>query len=123
LIVNYKTSTKNPSFFDKWGLQAIGEYESPEVVPQGSREAEYSVDFALRRDFLKDDKASFTFSINDVFNTQRFGSIYDTENFYQESFRRRNVRSFRVTLSYKFGDANFNLFRKNGGERSMDDDS
>ena len=123
LIVNYKTSTKNPSFFDKWGLQAIGEYESPEVVPQGSRKAEYSVDFALRRDFLKDDKASFTFSINDVFNTQRFGSIYDTENFYQESFRRRNVRSFRVTLSYKFGDANFNLFRKNSPERSMDDDS
>lgn len=127
LIVNYKVSTKKPSFWDKWSVQTIGEYESREVVPQGYRKPQYSVDLALRRDFLKEDKATFTFSINDVFNTHRYGSITDTDIFYQESFRRRNVRSFRATLSYKFGDSKFNLFRRNGGEgdgdRSADDES
>jgi len=54
------------------------------------------------------------FNINDVFNMRRFGNIYDTEDFYQDSYRRWNVRSFRVTFSYRFGDANFSLFRRNG---------
>jgi hypothetical protein len=71
------------------------------------------VDFGFRKDFLKNNKATLTFNINDVFNTRRFGSIYDTENFYQDSYRRWNVRSFRVTLSYRFGKANFSLFKRN----------
>jgi hypothetical protein len=67
----------------------------------------------LRKDFLKDNKGTLTFSVNDVFNTNRWGTIYDTENFYQDSYRRRNVRNFRVTFTYKFGKADFNLFKRN----------
>ncbi|HEX2535514.1 MAG TPA: outer membrane beta-barrel protein, partial [Chitinophagaceae bacterium] len=74
----------------------------------------------LRKEFLKDRKMAFSFNINDIFNTHRFGSIFDTEQFYQESYRRRNVRSFRVNLTYKFGKDNFNLFRRD--ERNNGDD-
>ena len=121
LIANYKIETEKPSFFNNFGFQVIGEYESPEVVPQGKRLEQYSVDFALRKDFLKDKKAALTFSINDVFNTNKYGSIYDTENFYQESFSRRNVRSFRINFSLKFGKADFKLFNKNT-QRSDEDE-
>ncbi|MGN6165570.1 MAG: TonB-dependent receptor domain-containing protein [Flavisolibacter sp.] len=120
LIANYKIETGKPSFFNNFGFQVTGEYESPEVVPQGKRLEQYSVDFALRKDFLKDKKAALTFSINDVFNTNKYGSIYDTENFYQESFRRWNVRSFRLNFSLKFGKADFKLFNKN--TQKTDDD-
>jgi hypothetical protein len=81
-------------------------------MAQGSSAPEYRVDFALRKEFLKDKKASFTFNINDVFNTRRSGNIFDTETFYQESYRRRNVRSFRINLTYKFGKENFSLFKR-----------
>jgi outer membrane receptor protein involved in Fe transport len=121
LIANYKIETEKPSFFNNLGFQVIGEYESPEVVPQGKRLEQYSVDFALRKDFLKDKKAALTFSINDVFNTNKYGSIYDTENFYQESFSRRNVRSFRINFSFKFGKADFKLFNKNTQRTDEDD--
>jgi outer membrane receptor protein involved in Fe transport len=116
ITANYKVITKNPSnIFNKVGMQLSGGYRSPRVIPQGKRLENFSADFAVKKDFLKNDKATFTFSVNDLFDSQRFGVIYDTDNFYQETYRRRSVRGFRVSLSYKFGDANFSLFKKSGG--------
>ena len=123
LIANYRIATESPaSIFNKLSFQLTGEYESPEVIPQGKRKEQYNVDFALRKEFLKNNRASFTFSINDVFNTRRFGTIYDTEQFYQDSYRRWNVRSFRVTFSYKFGSSDFSLFPRRNNDRRDDDD-
>ncbi len=113
VIANYRIETKKKSLFSKLSFQLMVEYESQEVTPQGKNREQYGVDFALRKDFLKGYKASFTFNINDVFNSKRFGNIYDTDNFYQESFRRRNVRGFRVTFTYRFGKSDFNLFKQN----------
>lgn len=45
----------------------------------------------------------------------------DTEKFYQESYRRRRVRPFRVSVIYKFGDSNFKLFKRNGGRDGMEE--
>ena len=99
----------------------MSEYESAEVIPQGKRKPQYGVDFAMRKDFLKNNKATLTFGINDIFNTQRWGVIYDTETFYQDSYRRWNVRNFRVTFSYKFGKADFSLSNRNNRGGGDDD--
>lgn len=122
LILNYRIVSPRAKLFDKLSFQVTGEYESPEIEPQGKNKEQYVVDAGFRKDFLKNNKATLTFNINDVFNTRRFGSIYDTENFYQDSYRRWNVRSFRVTLSYRFGAANFSLFKKNGEGREENND-
>lgn len=122
LITNYKIETIKKSLINNLGFQLIGEYQSPRVIPQGKRLSEFDVDFALKKEFLKDKKASVTFAINDVFNSRRWGIIYDTEQFYQDSYRRWNVRNFRITFSYKFGDANFSLAKKgNRGGNNGDD--
>lgn len=120
LSMNYKIETEHAPLFNGLGFQLLGEYESAEVIPQGKRRAQYSVDYAMRKDFLKDNKATITFSINDVFNTNRWGTIYDTETFYQESYRRWNVRSFRLTFSYKFGKSDFSLSKKREGNDNDD---
>ncbi len=122
LIVNYKIETPKPSLFNNLGFQVIGEYESPEVNPQGRNLEQYSVDFALRKDLFSEKRGTLTFALNDVFNTNRYGSIYDTETFYQDSYSRRNVRNFRVTFSYKFGNADFTIFRRSEGGNNGDDD-
>jgi outer membrane receptor protein involved in Fe transport len=121
LILNYKTTDRASSLFKNFSGQVIGEYESPEVIPQGRRKAEYSVDIALRKDFLKDKRGTLTFSVNDLFNTLRFGTIYDTESFYQDGYRRWNVRSFRLTFNYKFGNSDFKLFKRNENREGGDD--
>ena len=89
-------------------------------MPQGEQIPEYSVDLALRKEFLKDKRASVTFSINDVFWTDRDGAIYDTDNFYQESYR-RNIRSFRLNFTYRFGNADIKLFNRNNSNDNDDE--
>ena len=122
LITNYKIEAKKSSLFNNLSFQVVGEYESPEVIPQGKRKEEYRVDFALRKDMFKERKGTLTFSISDVFNTQRFGTIYDTETFYQDSYRRWNVRNFRVTFSYRFGNSKFSLFKRRSDNQIRDED-
>lgn len=120
LNVSYKIETPGKSIFNNLGFQLSSEYESPRVIPQGRRIAQYVTDAAIRKDFWKE-KASLTFAVNDVFDTRRYGTIYDTDDFYQDSYRRWSVRNFRLTFSIKFGDANFSLSRKaNTGERGED---
>ena len=92
-----------------------------EVTAQGKTIEQYSIDLAFRKDFLKDKKASLTLAVNDVFNTNRNGNIFDTELFYQTGYNRRNVRNFRITFSYKFGSATFKLFNNRNGNRDDED--
>lgn len=120
LIINYKIETERSKFFNNLGFQVITEYESPEIIPQGRRVAQYSTDLAIRKDFLKDKKASLTFSANDIFWTNKWGSVIDTDRFFQDSYR-RNVRTFRITFSYKFGSSTFQLFNRNNDRGDNDD--
>ena len=119
LMVNYRINQPDSKFFNNFSFQLSGEYESPRVMPQGKTKEQYYMDFAIRKDFLKNKAGTLTFNVNDVFNSRRFGSITDTENFYQDSYRRWNVRTVRLTFSYRFGRQDFDLFkRKEGGDRN-----
>lgn len=119
LITNYKIVTKRYPLFNNLSFQLTAEYESPEVIPQGKTKSEFGSDFAMRKDFLKNNKATITFAVNDIFNTQRWGNIYDTPSFYQDSYRRWSVRTFRISFSYKFGNADFSLLNRK--EKSNDE--
>ncbi len=121
LIANYRFPTTKTSLFKNLSVQMVGEYESMEVTAQGKTIEQYSIDLAFRKDFLKDKKASLTLAVNDVFNTNRNGNIFDTELFYQTGYNRRNVRNFRITFSYKFGSATFKLFNNRNGNRDDED--
>ena len=120
LTTNYRFANKGGILKDL-GLQLVGEYESSEVTVQGRNLPQYQLDFGLRKEFLKDKKAVFSFNINDIFNTQRFGSIIDTETFYQDSYRRRNVRGFRINFTYKFGKDDFKVFGREDNNRDGED--
>lgn len=121
LILNYKFGTKS-SVMKNTSLQLSGEYESREVIPQGRNKEQYEVDFALRKEFLKNKAAAITFAVNDVFNSNRWGQIYDTENFYQDAYRRWNVRNFRVSFSYRFGNSDFKIGQRENRNRNGGDD-
>jgi hypothetical protein len=117
LIMNYKFGTKS-SILKNTSLQLTAEYESREIIPQGRNKEQYEADFAIRKEFLKNRAAAVTFAVNDIFNSDRWGQIYDTENFYQDAYRRWNVRNFRVSFSYRFGKSDFRIGQRenrNGG--------
>lgn len=90
--------------------QVNGSYEAPRIIPQGTTISVYSMDFSLNKDVNK--KLSLNFTINDVFNTKRFGSQFETNFVSQDLSRRRDVRFFRVGFTYRFGEWDASIFRK-----------
>ena len=97
-----------------WTVQVNGEYEGSRIQPQGRSLAQYGVDASVSHDFKK--KLTGVLSVNDLFFTRLWGNTIDTPYLYQESFRRREMRFVRFTLTWKFGELNMSLFRKKGSQ-------
>ncbi len=93
-------------------LQVIGNYESKQILPQGEEAAEYQVDMALKRDFLKNKALSVTVSLNDIFNQDRDLSFTNTAFAEQERYRKRASRELRVNIAWRFGKMDMNLFKR-----------
>ncbi len=79
---------------------------------QGYIKPNYGVDIALRKDFMKNNAASLTLQMNDVFRTKLNAThaessflIYDTE-------RRRDPQVLRLNFNYRFGKLDISLFKR-----------
>ena len=81
-------------------LTGTNDGKSPQL--QGYRQAVRGVDFALRKGFWEN-RSSLTFTINDMFNSRRFVSIYDQPGAYQVSMNRREVRFYKLSLQLPLG--------------------
>ena len=89
---------------DNLSAQISANYNSPRLIAQGKVSHNYSMDIGFKAFFLKR-KLSLTVSVRDLLNS-RFRSDDTTygDNFYQEAGRTSNGRTYRINLSYKFGD-------------------
>ena len=76
-------------------------YEGPRIDAVNKREARFSTNMAFSKD-LFNEKASLSFSINDLFNTQRRNLESTTPTFYSDSYYRWRVRSYTLSFTYRF---------------------
>jgi hypothetical protein len=72
-------------------------------LPQGERAAKYSVDMAVRKEFLKKRTLAISLGLNDIFNTDRTLSYTTTDLSDQEYYRKRASRELRLNMSWRFG--------------------
>ncbi|MBD0376673.1 MAG: TonB-dependent receptor [Flavisolibacter sp.] len=87
---------------------------------QGYIKANYAVDAAVKKSFLKNNAASVTFSVNDIFRTRRFDQYSESPFFIQNSHRMGDSPMMRLTFAYRFGKMDMSLFkRKNTRDESM----
>jgi hypothetical protein len=79
---------------------------------QGYIKSNYGIDLALQKSFLKNNAASITLSVSDIFGTRRMDQ-YSVSNFFiQESHRLGDVPMFRLNFSYRFGQMDMSLFKR-----------
>ncbi len=97
-------------FPENFALQLNGNYEAPRIIPQGKTLSQYSVDISLNKEIKK--HINITLSVNDVFNTRRFGSYFESDYLIQDMSRRRDVRFVRLTVSWRFGETDTSLFKR-----------
>jgi iron complex outermembrane receptor protein len=111
-IVSYK-------FPKQFTLQANGGYEAPRIIAQGKTLEVYSMDLSLGKEIIK--TLTMNLTLNDVFNTRRFGTVYETDLFSQDLMRRRDIRFLRLSITWRFGEMDASIFRKkkSGGRDSQ----
>lgn len=99
----------------QWGVQINAEYEGERPIPQGEQLAQWGVDASVSKDFGK--QLSTSLSVNDIFFSRRWGTRYETADFTQESWRRREQRFLRFTITWRFGQQDASLFRRKGQQQ------
>jgi len=79
---------------------------------QGFIRPNYSVDAAIRFEFLKEKKASVSLSVNDIFKTRKYDAHSETSFFIQDVQRRRDPQMLRLNFNWRFGKFDANLFKR-----------
>lgn len=107
-IVSYKL----PKQFT---IQANGNYEAPRIIPQGNTIPQYSTDISLNKEIKK--TLSLNLVVNDIFNTKRFGTYYESDVIIQDMSRRRDTRYVRLSITWRFGEMDASIFKKRSQKR------
>lgn len=106
------TPTSNSSANRGGGGPGGGGFGQAQNAAQGYIAPFYGVDIAFRKTFLKDNAASATLSFNDIFRTRSFNQYSESPYFIQDYSRLRDPQMVRLTLTYKFGKIDANLFKR-----------
>jgi ferric enterobactin receptor len=89
---------------------------------QGFIKAFYGIDLALKKTFLKNNAASVTLTMTDIFRTRWSDQYSQTAYFQQEYDRLKDPQLVRVVFAYRFGKMDLNLFkRKDMNSQGMGD--
>ena len=123
---------------NNWNLQLAFEYQGKTNMPvtqnqtfgppmnqaqsssQGYIKPFYGVDLAIKKSFLKNQAASVTLAVNDIFRTRGNTIVSAGEGFSQTYYRISNPQLVKLNLSYRFGKMDMNIFKKNKNQNSME---
>lgn len=72
----------------------------------------YGFDIAFRKDFLKNNAASLTLSISDIFRTRVYSTHSESVYFIQDNIRRRDPQIARLNFNWRFGKFDVSLFKR-----------
>ena len=121
----------NITLKNKWVLQLSGDYQGKSNMPvtqnqgfgppmsqaqsssQGYIKPFYGVDLAIKKSFLKNDLASLTLAVNDIFKTRGNTQVSYGEGFNQSYYRLTNPQMIKLNFSFRFGQMDTSLFKKN----------
>lgn len=97
-------------------MQVNGVYNSPSVSSQGEREGFYTVDLALKQEFLEG-KLTATLQIDDVLQSSKQEFTSEGPDFYSYSYHTREAPIFMLNVSYYF-----NNYKKEREKRRTQED-
>lgn len=83
--------------------QITAEYESAQLISQGTENAKFSIDLGIRQTFM-DRKLSLSLNVRDLLNSDRDNQTTSGAGFSQTTSSYFHGRMFGVSLSYNFGN-------------------
>jgi hypothetical protein len=94
------------------GVFGGGIFGSTQNIAQGYIKPLYGADIALKKDFLKNNAASVTLQLNDIFRTRKYATHAETPYFTQDNERQRDPQVLRLNFSWRFGKVDATLFKR-----------
>ena len=98
-------------------IQVKGNYNSPSVFAQGTREGYYVLNMAASRDFFRK-KLTVVLQANDLLSTARYETTLETPDLQQYLLFERKSPYFMVTLTYKLNNYKMQKSGRESGESS-----
>lgn len=86
--------------------------QQSQSASQGFIRSSWGMDLAVKKSFLKNNAASVSLSVNDIFKTRKQSQYSASTYFTQEYTRLRDPQMFRLNLSYRFGKIDASLFKR-----------
>lgn len=80
----------------------------------------YGVDIAVRKDLMKNNAASLTLQVNDIFRTRVNSTFSQSDFFEQDVYRRRDPQVFRLNFNWRFGKLDVSLFKRKNIRSEME---
>ncbi|GAO41939.1 putative TonB-dependent receptor [Flavihumibacter petaseus NBRC 106054] len=79
---------------------------------QGYISANWGMDLAVKKTFLKNNAASVTLSVSDIFRTRINKQYSESDYFTQQYNRLRDPQMVRLSFNYRFGKMDASLFKR-----------
>jgi len=131
--------SSNFKFPKNYSIQLSGTYNAKTVLPQstgggqgpgtfGQQQPNANgyikpfgeIEAAIKKDFLKNNAASLTLAMSDIFRTRSYSSHAETQYFLQDNYRLRDPQVVRLTFSWRFGKVDANLFKRKNMKAEID---
>lgn len=103
-------------------IQASGRYNARQVITQGHRNANYSMDLGMRKNFFN---KALTVALNcrDLLNSRKFENFTSTDTFTRHQLHKRGGRNVNLTLTWNFGNMKSKKRDRQDGGDMQDFDS
>lgn len=112
LTAIYQSKSNLPANAGGGGMGGPPGFGQAQSASQGYIKAYWGMDIAIKKTFLKNDVASVSLSVNDIFKTRYTNQFSQSEYFIQNYNRIRDPQMFRLNFSYRFGKMDVNLFKR-----------
>jgi outer membrane receptor protein involved in Fe transport len=87
---------------------------------QGYIKPVYGVDFAIKKEFLKNNAASLTLQFSDIFRSKVYATHAESQYFIQDNTRRRDPQMVRLNFNWRFGKIDVSLFKRKNLKGEME---
>ena len=111
LTATYQSKTNLPVNNNNGGMGGPPMMQS-QSASQGYIKAFWGTDIAIKKTFLKNDAASISLSVSDIFKTRYTSQYSQSEYFVQNYNRLRDPQMVKLNLSYRFGKIDALLFKR-----------
>ncbi|MBS1511629.1 MAG: TonB-dependent receptor [Bacteroidetes bacterium] len=117
---DYQAKTLVPSSSSGGGRMMGGGFGQAQPGAQGYIKPNYGVDIAIRKDFMKNNTASLTLQMSDVFRTRLSASHAESSYLIYDTERRRDPQLMRLSFNWRFGKLDVSLFKRKNMKGEMD---